>query len=552
GWLPLIEYTGKLLVGETVNIIQHPNCEPKQMAIRHNQVVDALELFLHYQTDTDPGSSGAPVFNDQWEVVALHHSGVPKRNDKGEVLTSDGRLWQEWMGEQRIAWLANEGVRVSRLVRHIREQELPPQAEDLRRQLLEAAPPPLELPVLSEADQPLPGEVWLPEESPAETAPPSGVSISQTMPGSAGLAGAPSGASSWTIPLRLSVSFGAPVLEGTGSPAEPAGEGRLAIGGVDNGEGGDLARERWFLFGQRPPSPPAPPPAPPVSAADFRLACLDRSGFDWQASLSLCLASDLAYSPAAAVKAQALAWGFSACVFVEQGAAQGFLAWTSEVAMVTFRGTESTRDWLSNLRLIPRELPGLGRVHGGFLAQFQALRPELEHHLNARSSLPLLVTGHSLGGAIAVLAASTWAATRPVRALYTYGQPAVAADTQTAQAMAAALPDRWHRLVNDADVVPRVPPNYRHAGHLLHFDGEGRVTSPSAVARSAGGGGAEEAALNAREAPTADSMLSPEAFQALQEQLRTGATSRGLERGFNLIGDHMLPGYLSRIRQQIS
>jgi hypothetical protein len=118
--------------------------------------------------------------------------------------------------------------------------------------------------------------------------------------------------------------------------------------------------------------------------------------------------------------------------------------------------------------------------------------------------------------------------------------------------MAAALPDRWHRLVNDADVVPRVPPNYRHAGHLLHFDGEGRVTSPSAVARSAGGGGAEEAALNAREAPTADSMLSPEAFQALQEQLRTGATSRGLERGFNLIGDHMLPGYLSRIRQQIS
>ena len=110
GWLPLIADVGKLLVGETVNIIQHPNGEPKQLAIRHHQVVDELELFLHYQTDTDPGSSGAPVFNDQWEVVALHHSGVPKRNEKGE--------------------------------QHIREQELSLEAEDLRQELLEAAPPP--------------------------------------------------------------------------------------------------------------------------------------------------------------------------------------------------------------------------------------------------------------------------------------------------------------------------------------------------------------------------------------------------------------------------
>ncbi|MFM9089673.1 MAG: trypsin-like serine peptidase, partial [Cyanobium sp.] len=136
GWLPLITDQGKVLVGEKVNIIQHPNGEPKQLAIRNNQVVDELEAFLHYQTDTDPGSSGSPVFNDQWEVVALHHSGVPKRNAKGEVLTTDGRPWQEGMGEHRIAWEANEGVRVSRLVQHNREQELPPQAEELRQQLL--------------------------------------------------------------------------------------------------------------------------------------------------------------------------------------------------------------------------------------------------------------------------------------------------------------------------------------------------------------------------------------------------------------------------------
>jgi hypothetical protein len=143
GWLPLIEDPGKLLVGETVTIIQHPNGEPKQLAVRNNQVVDELELFIHYRTDTDPGSSGSPVFNDQWEVVALRHSGVPKRNPANELLTTDGRVRQEWMGEQRIAWLANEGVRVSRLVRHIRAQALPATAEPLRQELLRATPPPL-------------------------------------------------------------------------------------------------------------------------------------------------------------------------------------------------------------------------------------------------------------------------------------------------------------------------------------------------------------------------------------------------------------------------
>jgi len=524
GWLPLIADLGKLLVGETVNIIQHPNGEPKQLAIRHNQVVDELELFLHYQTDTDPGSSGAPVFNDQWEVVALHHSGVPKRDDQGQVLTCDGRVWQEWMGEQRIAWVANEGVRVSRLVAHIRERELPPGAEPLRRELLEAAAPP---PAPPEETRPLPGEVWLPEED-APVAPPAPIPAPPADPAAA---------NTWTIPLRVSVSFGAPVLEGMAPPAEP---------GEVSGEG----RERWAIFGRRPPLPPPPPPAPPVSAADFRLASLAAPTFDWTAALSLCLASELAYSPPAKVTAQARAWGFSDCGFVEQGPAQGFLAWSAEVALVAFRGTESTADWLSNLNLTPRPLPGIGQVHAGFLGQFQALRPQLERLLQAHPHLPLVVTGHSLGGGIAVLAAASWSATRPVRALYTYGQPAVAKDAGSASAIGTSLAGAYHRLVNDADIVPRVPPAYRHAGHLLRFDSEGRVSGQTISAMGgrpgARGASSKEAALEGD-----DTMLSAEAFQALQRQLRSGATPRGQEGTKGLISDHMLPGYLTRIRQQM-
>ncbi|MFN7819264.1 MAG: trypsin-like peptidase domain-containing protein [Cyanobacteriota bacterium] len=531
GWLPLIADLGKLLVGETVNIIQHPNGEPKQLAIRNNKVVDELEHFLHYQTDTDPGSSGSPVFNDQWEVVALHRSGVPKRNSKGEVLASDGRLWQEWMGEQHIAWEANEGVRVSRLVRHIREQELRPEEEPLREELLEAVPPPLEL----EPQRPLPGEVWLPEEE-APGATPGPVPIASRPAGPSA-----TGATTWTIPLQVSVSVGTPVQDVVAAPSGPAPVSVPTQGG---GEG----QERWLLFGQRPQQPP-PPPAPPVTNADFRLDSLSNPDFDWLTALSLCLASQLAYSPAEAVTAQALNWGFSDCVFVEEQAAQGFVAWTEDVVMVTFRGTESTADWLSNLHVTTRTIKGVGPVHAGFLGQFQALQPELEGLLNARPEVPLLVTGHSLGGGIAVLAATTWAGTRPVRALYTYGQPAVAKDNAAAT-IGTALSGRYHRLVNDADIVPRVPPTYRHAGHLLHFDAQGRVTSKEttprprpAGARSAAG---EEAALEAD-----DTMLSEADFQALQLQLQSGATTRGQERGLGLISNHMLPGYLSKIRQQM-
>ncbi len=55
-------------------IIQHPNGEPKQLVLRNNELVDTPNQFVAYVADTSPGSSGSPVYNDQWEVVALHHA----------------------------------------------------------------------------------------------------------------------------------------------------------------------------------------------------------------------------------------------------------------------------------------------------------------------------------------------------------------------------------------------------------------------------------------------------------------------------------------------
>jgi endonuclease G len=141
GWNRLLDEEGKVIKGEYVNIIQHPNGEPKQLALRENQLEDALEQWLHYRTDTAPGSSGSPVFNDQWEVVALHHSGVPRRDEQGNILARDGQVWQPVMGEHRIDWMANEGARVSRIVRHIKAQSLSAAAERLRTEMFESVPP---------------------------------------------------------------------------------------------------------------------------------------------------------------------------------------------------------------------------------------------------------------------------------------------------------------------------------------------------------------------------------------------------------------------------
>ncbi len=101
---------GKVIVGEYVTIIQHPSGERKQVALRENQIVDVLDNFLHYKTDTSPGSSGSPVFNDQWEIVALHHSGIPQRDSSGNILTRDGKVWNAAGDATQTAARRREGL----------------------------------------------------------------------------------------------------------------------------------------------------------------------------------------------------------------------------------------------------------------------------------------------------------------------------------------------------------------------------------------------------------------------------------------------------------
>jgi len=133
GFLRLDPTLHKVEPGEFVTVIQHPDGQPKQIAIRENEVLkigdsqNALQdNFLWYASDTAPGSSGSPVLNDNWQVVAVHHkSVVESRTQDGieEIQLSTGewvaRAEAEKLSEDKIKWIANEGIRTSRILDRI-------------------------------------------------------------------------------------------------------------------------------------------------------------------------------------------------------------------------------------------------------------------------------------------------------------------------------------------------------------------------------------------------------------------------------------------------
>jgi endonuclease G len=104
--------------------VQHPEGQKKQVALRDNRIVDVLDNFLHYEADTQPGSSGSPVFNDQWDLVALHHASVPAPD------------------HPELGKFVNEGIRVSRLLAFIAAQTYTADQQQLVTELLGGGPVP--------------------------------------------------------------------------------------------------------------------------------------------------------------------------------------------------------------------------------------------------------------------------------------------------------------------------------------------------------------------------------------------------------------------------
>ncbi|MHB8974555.1 MAG: lipase family protein [Pirellulaceae bacterium] len=113
-----------------------------------------------------------------------------------------------------------------------------------------------------------------------------------------------------------------------------------------------------------------------------------------------------------------------------------------------------------------------GHVHSGFLAAYASISDRLDAVVNRRlAHQTIWLTGHSLGGALATLAAAHLDST-PVQGLYTYGSPRVG----DAAFVSVLLPHSHYRFVHRDDWVPLVPPEilgYVHGGTLQPVLGSG-------------------------------------------------------------------------------
>ncbi len=90
GQISMLPRSGKALKSEHVNIIQHPQGSFKQVALRKNLVVGRKAQFIYYTADTLPGSSGAPVFNTEWQLVGIHHMAIRDPDNAGQFLANRG------------------------------------------------------------------------------------------------------------------------------------------------------------------------------------------------------------------------------------------------------------------------------------------------------------------------------------------------------------------------------------------------------------------------------------------------------------------------------
>jgi triacylglycerol lipase len=162
--------------------------------------------------------------------------------------------------------------------------------------------------------------------------------------------------------------------------------------------------------------------------------------------------------------------------FIDVEGAQAYVMSDSKDVLIACRGTEPTQinDILADLKMFPVKHHIAGRVHRGFYAEYEKVIPGIKEALakhNKKGDKTLWVTGHSLGGAMAVLVA---AELKPDGGLHTFGQPRVG----TKGFLSALDGIKYYRYRNNNDAVTAVPPSFlcfKHGGVLRYINTYGNI-----------------------------------------------------------------------------
>ena len=148
---------------------------------------------------------------------------------------------------------------------------------------------------------------------------------------------------------------------------------------------------------------------------------------------------------------------FELCKTFDRNGTQAFIASNNSYTVLAFRGTEadSIKDIKADVRAALVDCETGGEVHQGFDNAFKAVAQDIQTELNDEkyTNLPLFITGHSLGGALATIAAKKLSHNAGIAACYTFGAPRVGDEEWISQ-----IKTPVYRVVNAADCVTMLPP----------------------------------------------------------------------------------------------
>jgi pimeloyl-ACP methyl ester carboxylesterase len=180
------------------------------------------------------------------------------------------------------------------------------------------------------------------------------------------------------------------------------------------------------------------------------------SAFNRANALYLAHAADVAYNRAPAAMAESRL-SLKAIAFRNKiTRTRGFLGVCDTHAVLAFRGSDPVTlpNWVTDavVKLVAcGEYDG--RVHQGFSSVLRRTWGQVEKLLDEAADKPLFLTGHSMGGALAILTACRLAKMgRPPVAVYTFGSPRVG---DRVFCSGYKLPT--YRVVNRLDLVPEMP-----------------------------------------------------------------------------------------------
>ncbi|MEV0697075.1 lipase family protein [Saccharopolyspora sp. NPDC050389] len=206
----------------------------------------------------------------------------------------------------------------------------------------------------------------------------------------------------------------------------------------------------------------------------------------------LARAAKLAYDDEATIREATKEWGFDRCEYFHaelDGSfpiedTQAFAAGSDKMVVVAFRGTEpkKIKDWLTDTNTLAARGPaGKGHVHTGFSRALDSIYPQVRDAVQRfrDNGQSLWFTGHSLGGALAMLASARIFFEDPrllPDGVYTFGQPRTC-DRLLVGPYNEALAERVFRFVNNNDVVPQLPPEpvFHHVDDVRYFDSSGKL-----------------------------------------------------------------------------